>query len=360
MGKKYLFYCVNGTGIGHLTRSLAVARQLRRLEAGAEVLFLTSSEHSGLLWQERFTCVKVPSTEINRLQPNLPVAALAHALTAQVCATFSPDVLVVDSQACGMHGELLTPLENVRHSAFLFGYFPNYFSVPAYKTALSKYSMVIMPYSETERESLNIDLPEKSQWVGDITIRSVDELFDKQVARARCGLDSDRLSCCIVTGGGGNPRNTSVLKWLLGGIAKRSTWDVACAMQPLADSADLLDGYPDVRRIHHYPMMELMPAFDLCVSACGFNCPEVVHARTPALWVPLGKPSTDQEFNAARMSRNGFGKVVRPLNSDALAQTLDYYEDSANRAAERQRSSDWQDENGAVLAARLIAALADK
>ena len=39
----YLFFCVNGAGLGHLNRSLAVARRIARLQPDADICFLTSS-----------------------------------------------------------------------------------------------------------------------------------------------------------------------------------------------------------------------------------------------------------------------------------------------------------------------------
>ena len=44
---RFLFCCVNGTGLGHITRTLAVARQVRKLAPDAEILVLTSSESPG-------------------------------------------------------------------------------------------------------------------------------------------------------------------------------------------------------------------------------------------------------------------------------------------------------------------------
>ena len=61
-------YAVNGTGIGHLTRLVAVSRWLRRYAAAAgvraEIFFLTSSEADGLLFSEQFASFKIPSKTV--------------------------------------------------------------------------------------------------------------------------------------------------------------------------------------------------------------------------------------------------------------------------------------------------------
>src|SRR5690349_10863784 len=41
---RILFYAVNGLGLGHVTRLLAIARAVRELEPNAEIVFFTSSE----------------------------------------------------------------------------------------------------------------------------------------------------------------------------------------------------------------------------------------------------------------------------------------------------------------------------
>ena len=58
-------YAINGAGVGHLTRLVAIARWLRRyttaLGEPAEIWFLTSSEATKLLFDEGFAAFKLPS-----------------------------------------------------------------------------------------------------------------------------------------------------------------------------------------------------------------------------------------------------------------------------------------------------------
>lgn len=130
---RFLFYCVNGNGLGHLTRMLAIARQVRRLAPESDILFLTSSEHTNLLWREGIASVKVPSFEALSNDRRLPVSQLAHALATQVVATFRPHVVVVDAAPAGMFSELLSVLLAVPKRVFVFERFPNYFKQQTYK-----------------------------------------------------------------------------------------------------------------------------------------------------------------------------------------------------------------------------------
>jgi len=58
---RFLFYAVNGLGLGHVTRLLAIARKLRAHLPLSEIIFLTSSEAEDVIFREGFAAFKVPS-----------------------------------------------------------------------------------------------------------------------------------------------------------------------------------------------------------------------------------------------------------------------------------------------------------
>ena len=104
--KRIVCYTINGSGVGHLTRLLAVARWLRRYGAliegrVPEVLFLSSSEASGILLRAGFASFKIPSKTVVREAGGnvLEYRRLAKHFVWQTLATFSPDLLVVDKPA---------------------------------------------------------------------------------------------------------------------------------------------------------------------------------------------------------------------------------------------------------------------
>ena len=52
--QRFLIYAPNGFGLGHIVRQLALARQIRKRDPRAELLFLTDCEASHLIWREGF------------------------------------------------------------------------------------------------------------------------------------------------------------------------------------------------------------------------------------------------------------------------------------------------------------------
>ena len=113
-------YAVNGTGVGHLTRLLAVSRWLRRYCAfvgvRAEIFFLTSSEADGLLFAERFASFKLPSkTAIGDAGIDKRTwLALGKQWVWHSLGLLRPDLLVVDTFPRGSYGELASALDLCR------------------------------------------------------------------------------------------------------------------------------------------------------------------------------------------------------------------------------------------------------
>ena len=119
---RILFYAVNGLGLGHVTRLLAIARQVRRLAPGAEIVFFTSSEAEDVIFREGFAAFKVPSKSI-RLEAGLRSSTYARMLqtvTLNLLASFHPHILVVDTFPAGAIQELLPVLRWESRKVFVY------------------------------------------------------------------------------------------------------------------------------------------------------------------------------------------------------------------------------------------------
>src|ERR1700690_3340199 len=121
-----VFYAVNGTGVGHLTRLLAIARWLRRYTAALgerrEIWFVTTGEADALVFSEGFAAFKIPSktivaeTGIDRTT----YRALAKQWVWHTLGLLRPDLFVVDTFPRGSFGELLGALDLCRATAFVY------------------------------------------------------------------------------------------------------------------------------------------------------------------------------------------------------------------------------------------------
>src|SRR5512135_3468595 len=122
---RFLLYCHDTYGLGHIRRTLALARHFTRQIPGAEVLIATGSPvaHSFVL-PPRVDYVKLPAvTKMNTgdyraRSLNLEFDAirdLRAAILHETARVYRPDVFLVDHAPQGLKGEALSTLAMLKH-----------------------------------------------------------------------------------------------------------------------------------------------------------------------------------------------------------------------------------------------------
>ena len=107
--------------------------------------------------------------------------------------------------------------------------------------------------------------------------------------------------------------------------------------------------------VRHYPMAECLAAFDLALSAAGYNAVhELLHHGVPTAFVPVAKGIDDQKARVARAVAAGAA-----LRADAatLADALRRLTDAPTRAGLARPARALVPPGGAEAAARAILSL---
>src|SRR5918995_1686379 len=113
-----------------------------------------------------------------------------------------------------------------------------------------------------------------------------------------------------------------------------------------------------VRIADTYPMSRYYRAFDLTVSASGYNAfHELVRFGVPTLFVPMPRELDDQAARARWAERAGVGVAVEGPDSPALEERLDELLDPERRERIARRAAGLGVENGAEPAARMLSEL---
>ncbi|MGO3153054.1 MAG: glycosyltransferase family protein [Galactobacter sp.] len=117
-------YSHDTVGLGHTRRQLALAHELARHHAGADLLLVTGNPEATLLpAPDRTDVVTLPTVTKaadgsyvpRRLGSDLEsVVGLRSAILTAALTSFSPDLLIVDKVPQGLCGELLQSLEALR------------------------------------------------------------------------------------------------------------------------------------------------------------------------------------------------------------------------------------------------------
>ncbi len=375
MRLRVLFYAVNGLGLGHLTRLMGIARALRRLAPGCEILFLTSSEAAHLAYREGFASVKLPSRNAARRGElrQSTFTRLGQSLVWNTLSAFDPHVLVVDTFALGSWHELGPILRWPLRKAFVFRAQKSERALePAFVEALKLYDLILIPHHAQDDEVAphELSLPRETRvlWTGPMTLRGRSELLGRDAARARLSrdgclsLEPNDLLGLVALGGGGGPglhaaralladairllqqgpdERLGRVRWIeLAGPLDAASIDapeppaepqVLAGTPALPDEALTPNLEPDsakpcaagalpwlvLRDVH--PMGSVLRAFDGAVAAAGYNTVhEAQVAALPTLLWPFAR-DVDDQFARARL----LASQNRALVFEAASQPSD-------------------------------------
>lgn len=355
---RLLFYAVNGLGLGHVTRLLAIARKVRECVPDAEIVFLTSSEAEDVIYREGFAAFKVPSRAIRgeaRLR-SATYARMLQTVTLNLLASFHPHVLVVDTFPAGSIQELLPVLRWESRKVFVYrAQRPEAALSPLMQTTLPLYDLALIPHREGEEEA---PLPEGVErvWTGPIILRERAEAKAPAEARDILGLPEEGPALYVTFGGGGDADMDASLRTAVEALAGRPGLHLAVASAPLYRGR--LPRHPSVTPVDYYPMAELYPAFDAAVSAAGYNTAmELLHHGVPTAFVPFARQVDDQERRARQIGEAGAGLCLERLEPAALCAAVDRLLDPSAADAMREAAERLVPDSGAGRAADAIVRL---
>lgn len=355
-GPRVVFYAVNGLGLGHVTRLLAIARAVRRRAAKAEILFITSSEADGVIYREGFAAVKLPSKTI-REQCGLgkeTYLKMAQTVTWSVLSSFNPDVLVVDTYPSGSFEELIPVLRWKQKNVFVF-------REQRQETYLSKLLMAMLPLYDRliiPHDSIaqvgELPEPHKARAVGPILIREKNEILSRAEARRVLNLPPEGLLFYGSFGGGGDPETKRALELTAQAIKAIPDAHLVLGAGPLLRQApQVQDGVTVLTG--RYPMLDVLPAFDGAIAAAGYNTVhELLFAGVPSVLVPFGRVLDDQEKRVHTLAEQGACLACTPLTESGLRVAVNCLTDADTRRKLAERGRKVVNKNGASAAAKAI------
>lgn len=352
---RLLFYAINGLGLGHVTRLIAIARQVRRQFPEAEIIFLTSSEAESVIYREGFAAFKVPSKTL-RAEANIrpaTYARLLQTLVINLVAAFNPHILVVDTFPAGVIQELLPVLRWDGRKVFVYrAQRLEIAEAPLMQNTLQLYHLAIVPHHENEEDTpLPDGLP--AVWTGPILIRDRSEAKPRGEARQMLGLPPDAPIIYITFGGGGDKEMNRALRLTTDALADLPNAHLAVACAPLYRGD--MPRRPNITLVDYYPMAELYAAFDAAISATGYNTTmELLHHGIPTAFVPFARQVDDQEARARHIAAVGAGIILPALESDALRNAVTRLLDSDVAAEMRICAQELVPDSGAERAAKAI------
>lgn len=359
MSERFLVYVVNGNGLGHVVRTLAVTTRLRARMPDARFLFLTSCEDPAPLWREGFASLKVPSVHAIDLKvlSRGSMQKLERRLTDLTFAAFRPTVLISDTFPRGCFGELIPYVDDDSiRKVILLRPCPTMLQWPGYRQYLGRYEKIIVPFEPGAAVAFPDGLGERATWVGPMLLRSADELLAREAARRMLGLPAQGRIVLVAFGGGGHRQVRDRIETVFAAASAFPDVLFAVLRPPLGRYTIPAAPAGNVRVISYFPILECLHAFDAAISSSGMNgSAELLHAGLPMVWLPIGQASKDQIPNTKRYLDRGIGIAPAGDGADALRTAIAAILDPARAAGMRAAMEAARRPNGADLAADLIA-----
>ncbi|MFO1039527.1 MAG: glycosyltransferase [Geminicoccaceae bacterium] len=349
---RILFLSPNGIGMGHLTRLLAVAR---RLPADIEPVFLSMSQAVGVVETFGFMGEYFPYHEHTGERAEDWNRALRARLDETIafydarCVLFDGNVPyqgLIDAR--GDHPS--RPFVWLRRAMW---------RGDAGRATIDRaryFDLVVEPgeYAAERDPGITVGRRNEAVKVPPIILFDPEELPSRAEARTALGLDPDTTAVLVQLGSRNNFDYAEVDRIICEVLGSRPEIELVFLEWLIGEQEPDLPTH--ARRLKAYPTARYLRAFDLVVSACGYNSfHELLATGTPTLFVPNENPMMDaQEVRAGWADAQRLAIGIRRHEVYRLAWALDELLRPESRQAVEAASATLPRCDGARVVAGLI------
>lgn len=351
---RILFATTNGTGLGHLTRGMAIAR---RLPPEVDVLFLTLSQAMPVVAREGFYAEFLFSYDYGGLDYDVWNAHYARRLS-HLLTTYQPDVVVFDGVT--PYRGLVRAMQQSPATAFVWCRRAMWKagSNPVHLRNSGLFSAILEPGDYAEDADAGPTVPRRHETVhvDPVVYLDREELVDRQAAARHFGLDPGRPAVLVQLGSGSVSSIQSTAGMVVDRLLAVPDLQVTVAESVIAGR---LAALPErVHRARTYPLARYAAAFDFAVAAPGYNLfHEALAYQLPTLFVPKQDAQRDdQSGRAAWAARQGHALMWDPTDPTALDAALGDLLDAGVRATLQQNMAKLPEAAGARQAAEWLSA----
>ena len=350
--QRVLFMSSNGIGMGHLTRLLAVARRCPR---SIEPVFLAMSQAAKVV-EEFGYLVEFTAHHLYLDQDVEPWNRALTTLIGDMLAFYDARALLFDGNV--PYRGLIDARQEHPEIPFLWCR-RGMWRPGAGRVALDRaryFDAVLEPRDLAEAyDRGETGYHDRQSWrVDPILLLARGELLPRALARAELGLDPDRPAILIQLGSRNNYDYGELFEVAHRHLRQRYDVQIAVAEWLIAETAE--EPPPHAIHLRAYPLCRYFHAFDLALSAVGYNSfHELIYHGLPTIFVPNEHPSMDDQLMRALFAeRRGLGCCVRTGEPFKVRRALDRLMDEDERAAMAARCRALAASSGAAAAATLI------
>ncbi len=354
--RNVLFLTPNGVGMGHLTRLLAIARHG---PGSIRPVFLSMSQAVGVVERFGFVAEYFPY--------HGHTGETAEAWNQALRARLNEAIAFYDARCVVFDGNvpylgLVDARQDNANRPFVW-IRRGMWRPDAGRATIDRarhFDLVIEPgeFAAADDPGITAGRDGEALRVAPITLHEPDELPSRAAARAALGLDPERPAVILQLGARNNFDFRQVDRVVLDVLGPRTDVQIAAVDWLIGEAAPELPAV--VKRLRDFPIARHLPAFDLAVSACGYNSfHELLGLGIPSILIPNENPMMDaQEVRALWADRRGHGICVRSHETYRLAWAVQRLLEPEVQARMREAARVLPACAGAREAASLIADLA--
>ncbi len=351
---RFLFYAINGRGLGHVSRTLNILKAFRRISGANEFLFSTDSPFAMKLHLYESNCLVLASQSIDR-------PAFCRQF-AELVEEFMPDMAVFDGASSEFSA--LTHSFGIRNILILRK-MDNASMLRLLRSGLGCFDLVIMPHFKGEMQKMTTRFifnslleTNKVVFAGPI-VREVDPLF---VGKTRKKYGIGKLFTVLGTFGGGgfDDLTEEFINRFIGAVELIGTPEIKFILVKGPYYGKLIEKRKNMVVVDFEPnLVELMSVSSLVVTHAGYNSVnEVIEAKVPSIVIPrpFNESYAEKQIdNTIKIRDNVLGVVFDSESSKSLANLiLKFYQNKAYYQSIKENLANFSLPKGNAAAARAI------
>ncbi|MDO6657213.1 glycosyltransferase [Anaerobacillus sp. 1_MG-2023] len=352
-GNAILFVPTNGAGLGHLTRLLAIARRVKRIDPSKKIIFHTTSSAMHLILQEGFLGYHLPSKmlfpkEMSAKQWN----AMLRDHLETVISIHQPETIVFDGAF--PYAGLVASMRKkdglrkiwVKRGQHKEG------KAELVESKEAEFDEVYVPGEAGGENSMRKE--GMKTYCEPVLYLDREELKDRENVRRQWNIPEGMKMVYVQLGAGKINDIHSTISILLNELLKRDDVFVVIGESIIGNRMDLK--MDRVLTLRDYPNSIYFNAFDLIVTATGYNTfHEVMYFGVPSILIPNENTKTDDQVARAMIAGDaGAAIVLRDPGATDFEKAIREALDEENNRNMRKSALSLVKENGAQQMAEMI------
>lgn len=348
-----LFVTDNGLGLGHVTRTLAVARQLSKFAAA----FFTMSPAAAVIAEQGYPVEFMAFHSYRGCDPIAWNKAFCEELVALVRFY---GVRVVAFDGTGVFPGLCDALEALPDVASAWIRRAMWQQTQALSSLANErcFDLIIEPDDLASPWDTGPTVARRPSVLRVPPVRIADDaaLLSRSDARDRLGIDREASAVLLQLGSGNLRANANLVDRCVRSAVKAGA-TVCVAEWPIALASTVP---PGCIRIREYPLFPVLSAFDAAIAAPGYNTfHENIAAALPTLFVPTRHAVLDnQSCRASFAAAAGLGLCASEQTAGELEDAVSRLLEPGTRARIQQACKSEPVTNGARSVAEALERLA--